>query len=82
MTLYLKVNDSRIEEATFKTMGCSAAIATGSILTEMLKGKSVEEARAISPSELIEALGGLPKIKLHCPELTIEALQNALKKVP
>jgi nitrogen fixation NifU-like protein len=79
MTLFLKFDKDRIKNATFKTMGCGAAIASGSILTEMLKGKSLSEARAINQQSLIDALGGLPKIKLHCPDLAIEALQSALK---
>ncbi|MCG3205911.1 MAG: Iron-sulfur cluster assembly scaffold protein IscU [Elusimicrobia bacterium] len=79
MTLYLDVKDGKISKATFKTLGCGAAIASGSILTEMLKGKTLLEANTIVPQTLVEALGGLPKIKLHCPELAVEALKNALK---
>ncbi len=79
MTLYLNVKDGKIETAAYKTMGCGAAIASGSVLTEMLKGKTIDEARAITPKSLLDALGGLPAIKLHCPELAIEALQNTLK---
>jgi nitrogen fixation NifU-like protein len=79
MTLFLKIDGNKIRNATFKTMGCGAAIASGSILTEMLKNKTLDEARALTPQSLIEALGGLPKIKLHCPDLAIEALDHALK---
>ena len=79
MTLYLKFEKNRIKNATFKTMGCGAAIASGSVLTEMLKGKSLQEAQAINHDVLIKALGGLPKIKLHCPDLAMEALHTALK---
>jgi nitrogen fixation NifU-like protein len=78
MTLYLKIKDNHIEKATYTTMGCGAAIASGSILTEMLKGKNVSEAKNISSAALVEALGGLPKIKLHCPELALEALHTAI----
>ncbi len=79
MTLYLETKDKKISAATYKTMGCGAAIASGSILTEMLKGKNFDEAKAITPQILLEKMGGLPNIKLHCPELAIEALKSALK---
>jgi nitrogen fixation NifU-like protein len=79
MTLYLKIDGNKIKNATFKTVGCGAAIASGSILTELLKNKTLAEARAINAQTLVEALGGLPKIKLHCPDLAIEALDHALK---
>jgi nitrogen fixation NifU-like protein len=81
MTLFLKVDSGKIKDASFTTMGCSVAIASGSILTNLLKGKSVEEAEALGPAHLVEALGGLPAIKMHCPELAIEALKSALKKL-
>ena len=79
MTLYLKIEKNQIKNASFKTVGCGAAIASGSILTDLLKDKSLEEARQITPKQLTEKLGGLPKIKLHCPELVIEALIHALE---
>ncbi len=79
LTLYLKFENNHIKKATFKTMGCGAAIASGSLLTEILPGKTAEEARRIVPQTLVEALGGLPAIKMHCPELAIEALKSALK---
>ena len=60
-------------------MGCGAAIASGSILTEHIKGKTMEEAKKLKPKDLVDLLGGLPPIKLHCPELAVEALKNALK---
>lgn len=78
MTLFLKAKDGHIEQATFSTVGCGAAIASGSVLTEMLSGKSIEEADRITSGHLAEALGGLPAIKAHCPELAIEALKRAL----
>lgn len=78
MTLYLETNGDRITSAAFKTMGCGAAIASGSILTEMLKGKTLDEAKQISPKTLLDAMGGLPNIKLHCPELAVEALRVTL----
>lgn len=79
MTLYLKIEGNVIKHASFKTMGCGAAIASGSILTELLKNKTVDEARKLKAQVLVDALGGLPKIKLHCPDLAIEALERALK---
>ncbi len=81
MTLYLRVANGVIQKATYMTMGCGAAIAAGSILTELLKGKSVEDAKKFTAAELVEALGGLPAIKMHCPELVLEALGAALKKI-
>ncbi|MFN0118399.1 MAG: iron-sulfur cluster assembly scaffold protein [Elusimicrobiota bacterium] len=81
LTLYLLIEKGKISKATYKTMGCGAAIASGSLLTELLKGKTVEEATAMTPDFLVKQLGGLPAIKMHCPELTIEALQSALKNL-
>lgn len=79
MTLFLQLKGKNIESAYFKTMGCGAAIASGSILTEYLKGKSLQTASEMTPEHLLKELGGLPAIKMHCPELAIEALQKALK---
>lgn len=79
MTLYLSIKDGKVAEATYKTMGCGAAIASGSILTEVLKGKVVAEAEKLTADALVKALGGLPAIKMHCPELAIEALHSAFK---
>lgn len=79
MTLYLRIDKNKITDATYTTMGCGAAIAAGSLLTEMLKGKTLEEAKALNHNFLVDALGGLPKIKLHCPDLALEALQTAFK---
>jgi len=79
MTLFLKFDGSHIQDATYKTMGCGAAIASGSVLTELLKGKTLEDAQKVTPESVLDALGGLPKIKLHCPDLAIEALQSALR---
>jgi len=78
MNLYLKVKDNVITDATFKTFGCGAAIATRSMVTELVKGKTIEEARAISNRAVAEALGGLPPIKMHCSVLAEEALNSAL----
>lgn len=79
MELYLKIEDNKISDAKFKTFGCGAAIATSSMVTELVKGKTVEEAREISNQAVAEALGGLPKVKMHCSVLAEEALEDALK---
>ena len=81
LKLYLYIKKGLIVEASFKTMGCGAAIACGSIVTEYLKGKTVTEARKLKAKDIVALLGGLPPIKLHCPELAIEALQAALKNI-
>jgi len=78
MELYIKVNDGVIVDAKFKTFGCGAAIATSSMVTELVKGKSVEEALKISNRAVAEALGGLPPIKMHCSVLAEEALKSAI----
>ncbi|OGS38814.1 MAG: Fe-S cluster assembly scaffold protein NifU [Elusimicrobia bacterium RIFOXYD2_FULL_34_30] len=78
MRLYIKVKDGIIVDAKFKTFGCGAAIATSSMVTEMVKGKSLEEALNISNKAVAEALGGLPSIKMHCSVLAEEALKSAL----
>ena len=79
MTLYLETEGNKITSASYKTLGCGAAIASGSILTEMLKGLFIDEAKELTPKTLLDAMGGLPNIKLHCPELAMEALKNAIR---
>src|SRR3989338_3699830 len=78
MRLYIKVDDDVITDAKFKTFGCGAAIATSSMVTEIVKGKTVEEALKVSNSAVAEALGGLPRIKMHCSVLAEEALKSAI----
>jgi len=78
MRLYIKVENDIITEAKFKTFGCGAAIATSSMVTDMVKGKSISEALKISNAAVAEALGGLPKVKMHCSVLAEEALKSAL----
>lgn len=78
MRLYLKIENDVIVDAKFKTFGCGAAIASSSILTEMLKGKKIEDALKISNEAVAEALGGLPPTKIHCSVLAEDALKAAL----
>ena len=78
MRLYIKVENDVIKDAKFKTFGCGAAIATSSMVTDLVKGKTVEEALKISNQAVAEALGGLPKVKMHCSVLAEEALKSAL----
>jgi nitrogen fixation NifU-like protein len=78
MELYIKVKDGVIVDAKFQTLGCGAAIATSSMVTEMVKGKNIDEALTISNSMVAEALGGLPPVKMHCSVLAEEALQSAI----
>jgi nitrogen fixation protein NifU and related proteins len=79
LKLYLKIENDVIVDAKFKTFGCGAAIATSSMVTEMIKGKTVEEALKISNKAVTEALGGLPSQKLHCSVLAEDALRSALR---
>ena len=79
MELYIKVNNGTIVDAKFKTFGCGAAIATSSMVTEMVKGKSIREALEISNRAVAEALDGLPAIKMHCSVLAEEALKSAIE---
>jgi nitrogen fixation NifU-like protein len=79
MKIYLQIEDNIIKDVKFKTFGCGAAIATSSIATEMIKGKSVEEALALTNKAVIEALDGLPPAKIHCSVLAEEAVKAAIE---
>ena len=79
MKLYLLIKDGKIEDAKFETFGCAAAIVSSSVATEMIKGKTVEEALNLNNKDIIEELGGLPAQKIHCSVLAKEAIEEAIK---
>lgn len=79
MTIYIKVENNRIVDIKFKTFGCVAAIATSSIITELAKGKPLEEAMKITKADVADRLGGLPSIKIHCSNLATDGLHVAIK---
>lgn len=78
MKMYMKIEDGVIQDCKFKTFGCGAAIATSSMATEMVKGKTIEEARELSNAAVMEALDGLPPAKVHCSVLAEEAIEAAI----
>lgn len=78
MKMFLKIENGVIVDVKFKTFGCGAAIATSSMGTELIKGKTVEEALKLKNSDVLEALDGLPKVKIHCSLLAEEAIQEAI----
>ena len=78
MRMYLKIEDDVIVDCKFKTFGCGAAIATSSMATELIKGKTVEEALSLTNNAVVEALEGLPAVKVHCSVLAEEAVKSAL----
>lgn len=78
MQLMIRVDDERIVESRWKTLGCPAAIATSSIATEMIKGRTLDEVYALTREQIAEAAGGLPKSKLHCSVLAADALRAAI----
>jgi nitrogen fixation NifU-like protein len=79
MTFYIKVKDDRLADVKFQTFGCGAAIAVSSMVSEMAKGKTLDEAMAITNESVAEELGGLPKNKMHCSNLGADALHEAIK---
>ena len=79
MKISLKIKDGKIEDARFKTFGCGSAIASSSMATELIKGRSIDEAMNFSNQEVVDALGGLPPVKIHCSVLAEEALKAALE---
>jgi nitrogen fixation NifU-like protein len=78
MEMFIKVKDDRVEDVKFRTFGCGAAIATSSIATEMIKGKSLDEAVQLSNKAVADALGGLPAQKMHCSNLAADAVRAAI----
>ena len=78
MKIYMKIENNIIEDVSFQTFGCAAAIATSSVATRMVKGKTVDEALQITNAQVVEELGGLPAQKLHCSVLAEEAIKEAI----
>lgn len=79
MTFYIKVKDNRIDDVKYKTFGCGAAIAVSSMVSDMVKGKTLQEALTVTPAMVAKELEGLPKNKLHCSNLGAQALRKAIK---
>jgi nitrogen fixation NifU-like protein len=80
MWLYIKVGKGEIiKDIKFETFGCVAAISTSSIITDLVKGKTIKEASKVTKDNIVESLGGLPKIKYHCSILAVDALKEAIK---
>ncbi len=79
MKIFLKVEDNIIKDIKFKTFGCASAIASSSILTEMVKGRTIEEALALTNKDVVDALGGLPPAKVHCSVLAEQAIRAAIE---
>jgi nitrogen fixation protein NifU and related proteins len=80
MKIYLKIKNDKITDIKFETLGCAAAIAVSSSLTDLVKGKTLDEALAMTKDKIVEDLGGLPPVKIHCSMLGVEALHEAIKE--
>jgi nitrogen fixation NifU-like protein len=78
MKIYLKIKDDKIDDIKFETLGCAAAIAVSSALTDVAMGKNLDEAMAITKNDVVESLGGLPDPKIHCSLLGVDALRTAI----
>ena len=79
MKMYLKIRDNVIQDVKFETFGCGRAIASSSMATEMIKGKTIDQALAVTNRQVVDALGGLPAHKLHCSVLAEESIKSAIK---
>ena len=79
MKMYLKIRDNVIQDVKFETFGCGSAIASSSMATELIKGKTIDEALAVTNKQVVDALGGLPAHKLHCSVLAEESIKSAVK---
>ncbi|TKJ26539.1 MAG: Fe-S cluster assembly scaffold protein NifU [Hadesarchaea archaeon B3_Hades] len=79
MTIYIKVKDNRIDNIKFKTFGCGAAVATSSMITELAKGKTLEDAMKITRANVADSLDGLPPVKMHCSNLAADGLHAAIE---
>ena len=79
MSIYIRVKDNHLTDVKFKTFGCGAAVATSSMITELAKGRSLEDAMKITRRDVAESLGGLPPVKMHCSNLAADALHEAIK---
>ena len=80
MKIYLKIKDNIIKDVKFETLGCAAAIAISSASTDMVKGKTLDEAKKLTKDKIIKELDGLPPLKIHCSMLALEALDKAIKE--
>ena len=81
MTIYIKEKDGAIEDIKFESYGCAANIATASMMTDIVKGKTLEEAQKITWKTIVEELDGLPLVKNHCSKLAVETLHSAIRKL-
>lgn len=79
MKMYIKVDENKISDIKFQTYGCCAAIASSSLATDMAKGRTIEEAEAMSKQDIVKELGGLPEKKIHCSLMVEEAIKEAIK---